>query len=157
MWSGFVSRNNPDPTAKRFFELNAQANLPRRLTVTWNVVPWYIGSAGKIRPAKAADIDEAEPYLRKLLDLLPRLEVIVLIGRKAQRSHALVSRLMPSARILEMPHPGPRVYNSSPATRRAMLRALRRAASLYTSLGPTRRPRPRPVSGQGRSTRCEQQ
>ena len=128
--SGFVSRNNPDPTAKRFFELNARARLPRHLTVTWNIVPWYLGSAGKIRPARAADIDEAQPYLAKLLDFLPRLEVVLLVGRKAQRSHTLISRLLPSVRILRMPHPGPRVYNTSPASGRAMLRALQKAASL---------------------------
>ena len=50
--SGFVSRNNPDETAKNFFELNREAGIPRRRTVIWNVVPWYIGTGTKIRPAK---------------------------------------------------------------------------------------------------------
>ncbi len=38
--SGFVSRNNPDETAKTFFELNERAGLDRCLTVSWNIVPW---------------------------------------------------------------------------------------------------------------------
>ena len=42
--SGFVSRNNPDETAKNFFELNVGAGLERSKTITWNVVPWYVGS-----------------------------------------------------------------------------------------------------------------
>src|SRR6266581_3517335 len=41
--SGFISRNNPDESAKNFFELNAEAKIPRKRTVTWNIVPWYIG------------------------------------------------------------------------------------------------------------------
>ena len=36
--SGFVSRNNPDETAKNFFELNREAGIPRQQTLTWNVV-----------------------------------------------------------------------------------------------------------------------
>ena len=32
--SGFISRNNPDETAKNFFELNAEAKVPRKRTVT---------------------------------------------------------------------------------------------------------------------------
>jgi len=36
--SGFVSRNNPDETAKNFFLLNQEAGLSRACTVTWNVV-----------------------------------------------------------------------------------------------------------------------
>ena len=37
MLTGFVSRNNPDNTAKNFFELNAEAKIPRKRTVTWNI------------------------------------------------------------------------------------------------------------------------
>ena len=54
--SGFVSRNNPDGSAKNFFEFNAQAKIPRKLTVTWNVVPWYIGDGKRIRSANRADL-----------------------------------------------------------------------------------------------------
>src|SRR5690349_6856842 len=39
----FVSRNNNDETAKNFFKLNTEAKLPRKRTVSWNIVPWYIG------------------------------------------------------------------------------------------------------------------
>jgi uracil-DNA glycosylase len=37
--SGFVSRNNPDETAKNFFKLNHEAGIPRHDTAIWNVVP----------------------------------------------------------------------------------------------------------------------
>src|SRR6266566_5176164 len=54
--SGFVSRNNPDESAKNFLELNAKAKIPRKRTVTWNVVPWYIGDGKSIRAAKRSDL-----------------------------------------------------------------------------------------------------
>src|SRR5437660_8308534 len=53
--SGFISRNNPDESAKNFFQLNAEAKIPRKRTVTWNVVPWYIGDGKSIRAADRTD------------------------------------------------------------------------------------------------------
>jgi len=51
MSSGFISRDNPDPSARNFRALLAGAGIPREKTVLWNIVPWYIGSGVKIRPA----------------------------------------------------------------------------------------------------------
>ncbi|SCX77029.1 uracil-DNA glycosylase [Nitrosospira sp. Nsp13] len=80
--SGFISRNNPDETAKNFFTFNREAGLDRRRTVVWNVVPWYVGTGQKIRPVTLKDIRDAEPALRSLLPLLPNLKVVVLVGQK---------------------------------------------------------------------------
>ena len=49
--SGFISRNNPDETAKNFFQLNRESGISRKRTITWNIVPWYLGSGSRIRPA----------------------------------------------------------------------------------------------------------
>ena len=49
--SGFISRDNPDPSARNFRALLAGAGIPREKTVLWSIVPWYIGSGVKIRPA----------------------------------------------------------------------------------------------------------
>ncbi len=40
--SGFVSRNNPDETAKNSFELHQEAGFDRKLTALSNIVPWYV-------------------------------------------------------------------------------------------------------------------
>lgn len=101
--SGFVSRNNPDETAKNFFELNQQARLAREQAITWNVVPWYVGSGTRIRTVNRRDIAEAAPYLQYLLQLLPRLRVAVLVGRKAQRVRIVLERIRPECEILECP------------------------------------------------------
>ncbi len=47
--SGFISRDNPDETAKNFFLLNHEAGLERTRTVIWNIVPWYIGNGRRTR------------------------------------------------------------------------------------------------------------
>src|SRR6266700_7734696 len=70
---GFISRNNPDESAKNFFELNAEAKIPRKRTVTWNVVPWYIGDGKSIRAAKRTALEQGAHLLPKLLSLLPKL------------------------------------------------------------------------------------
>lgn len=103
--SGFISRNNPDESAKNFFELNQQADLPREITISWNIVPWYIGSGTKIRPANKHDIDEGKKYLFGFLSLLPDLKFIVLSGRKAQKAATLITAKYPKISIVRMPPP----------------------------------------------------
>lgn len=103
--SGFISRNNDDSTAETFFNLNKAATLPREVTVSWNIVPWRIGSVG------AEDIEEGIPWFLRLLDLLKELEVIVLVGKKAQDAQVVNAigrrRAEKSLRLRSMPHPGP--------------------------------------------------
>ncbi len=109
--SGFVSRNNPDETARNFFELNASAGIPRKKTITWNIVPWFIGEHGKIRAAKKADIDEGLPYLHQLIELLPQLKTIVLVGRKAQRISSVLRTQYDKINIISCYHPSPMFVN----------------------------------------------
>lgn len=89
--SGFVSRNNPDETAKNFLLLNRRAGIDRSRTVVWNIVPWYVGTGTKIRPVNTSDIEKSLPSLREVLGLLDHLRVVVLVGRKAAAAHTLVA------------------------------------------------------------------
>ena len=131
--SGFVSRNNPDETAKNFFLLNQQALIERQRTAVWNVVPWYVGSGTKIRPANARDISEGLPFLERLLQLLPQLTVVVLVGAKAARIRAHVATAVPEARIFLIPHPSPMFVNRSPRNRELLLAALNEVSSTLRS------------------------
>src|SRR5215217_514938 len=56
--SGFVSRDNRDPSAAKFAALNRVVGLDRELTASWNTVPWALD-----RPPKAEDTEEAKPLL----------------------------------------------------------------------------------------------
>src|ERR1700693_922700 len=109
--SGFVSRNNPDETAKNFFEINVAAGLERKRTVVWNIVPWYIGTGTKIHAAKSTDIKAGVPSLLRLFGLLPRLRAVVLIGRKAERAKAAIAGARPELQLLTCPHPSPLYVN----------------------------------------------
>lgn len=109
--SGFISRNNPDETARNFFELNVEAGIPRERTVTWNVVPWYIGTGDRIRAARAADIRAARDPLRQLLALLPAVHSVALVGRNAQTVRPVITELRPEAALYDVPHPSPMFIN----------------------------------------------
>ncbi len=127
--SGFISRNNPDESAKNWLELNAQADVPRNRTVSWNIVPWYVGSGGRIRPADLTDIEEGWPYLLQLLEMLRPLRVVVLVGGKAQRVAPRLRVIRPDLRLMTCPHPSPMFVNRKPQNREVLLAALREVAT----------------------------
>jgi uracil-DNA glycosylase len=126
--SGFVSRNNPDESAKNFFKLNIKAGIPRQLTVIWNAVPWYIGTGTKIRAATKGDVHEAQPALLELLCLLARLEVVVFVGRAAEHAGDWLKRERPELMYFSCPHPSPQNLNTVPANRQKILQVLHKVA-----------------------------
>jgi len=127
--SGFISRNNPDETAKNFFELNREAGVERCRTIIWNVVPWYIGTDTRIRAATRSDVGLARKALEALLDLLPRLRGVVFIGRAAERAAPTILRLRPTLRQFISPHPSPLFVNNKPGNRERILTVLKDLAS----------------------------
>lgn len=130
VWSGFVSRNNPDETAKNFLLLSEEASIPRRCTAIWNIVPWYIGCGSRIRPATQTDISAALPSLRELFRLLVKLRVVALVGKKAASAEPTVRSLAPGVRTYAMPHPSPMFVNRSPGNRLKLLEHLKSVASV---------------------------
>lgn len=123
--SGFISRNNPDESAKNFFELNELAGLPRKLTISWNIVPWFIGTGEIIRPAKKKDIEEGKKSLLRLLVLLPNLIMIVLCGRKAQTVEPWMKEYCHSLTVVKTWHPSPKCVNKYPNKKEEILQSLR--------------------------------
>lgn len=80
--SGFISRDNDDPTAEAILNFMELAGIPRRATVLWNLIPWWNG-------AIAYGMEERrEGLLRlpELLDLLPKLRSVVAVGKQAERA-----------------------------------------------------------------------
>lgn len=123
--SGFVSRNNPDETAKNFFLLNAEAGIDRRATTVWNAVPWYIGSGERIRPALKRDVTAAAPWLDELVGMMLQLEFVVFVGKKPLYAEPLVRKARPDLVCFSMPHPSPLFVNRLPANRQRILRVLK--------------------------------
>ena len=126
--SNFISRNNPDPSARTMCTLLAKAELPRKATLLWNIVPWYIGNESTIRSVTKSDINAALPFVEGLINLLPDLKAIALVGRKAQSAKFQLAQLT-SARLFETHHPSRRVMNRWPERRGEMLDTFRSLAS----------------------------
>lgn len=119
--SGFISRNNPDESAKNMFGLSREARLERSKTVVWNIVPWYIGSGKKIRPANTKDIESGAQELETLLHLLPSLRIVILLGKKAQKGRKTIINFNPSLIVVNGPHPSPLFVNRKPENRNILL------------------------------------
>lgn len=129
--SGFISRNNPDPTARNMHEMLARAGLRRRDTVLWNVVPWYLGNGRKIAAATNAELISGAKQVRDLLPLLPSVRCVVLVGKKAQR--AAKGMTVKGTKIYATYHPSNRVrylwpskWRSIQATFKQVAREIRR-------------------------------
>jgi hypothetical protein len=101
--SGFVSRDNDDPTAEATFTFMAEAGIPRTATLIWNVVPGWNGTR-KITPA---EMREGVSAFGELISLLQAVRVVVLVGRKAQRARGLLEPI--GLNILTSDHPSPLV------------------------------------------------
>jgi uracil-DNA glycosylase len=111
--TGFISFDNPDPTARNLREQLAAAGIVRSEIALWNVVPWYLGEGQRIRPARADDLKVALSYLPPLVLAMHDLRCIVLVGRAAYRAHFLLSRTT-TARILACHHPSARAMHANP-------------------------------------------
>lgn len=123
--SGFVSMNNPDESAKNFFEISREAGIERKRIVIWNTVPWYIGSGTRIRPANSRDLADGIQSLPELLQLLPKLRAIVFVGNKARKAERQVRTIAPDLRVFFSPHPSPMFVNRKSENRPLLLNSWR--------------------------------
>ena len=112
--TGFVSRDNPDPTARNLRQLLAP--LPRHETVLWNIVPWYVGTSQRIAPVGRADREGSRPHLQHLIRLMHAMVTVVLVGKTAQRAREDLAQIWRGP-IVDMCHPSQRVFNRWPARR----------------------------------------
>ncbi len=110
--SGFISRNNPDPSARHMFSMLQEDGLPRQATLLWNIVPWHLNG----REPRRSDIAQAREWLERLLACLPKLEYLVLVGGHAHSVHIWLSTRT-QAHILACHHPSGRSLNLNPDRR----------------------------------------
>ena len=101
--SGFISRDNNDPTAEAIFSFMRTAGIDRGRTVLWNTIPGW----NRTRTIVSGEVREGIEELKRLLPLLPRLRTIVLVGKKAQRAKRSLIPL--GLRLCTSSHPGPLV------------------------------------------------
>jgi hypothetical protein len=81
---GFISPDDDNQSAARFWRLSRQAGLDRRSYINWNVVPWYVSATGRAANATSADGQVALPYLHQFVARLSELRVVVVMGAFAE-------------------------------------------------------------------------
>jgi uracil-DNA glycosylase len=114
--SGFISPDNGDQSAARFWRLSRDARLNPRDYISWNVVPWYVSATGKAANAADADGEAALPYLHQFVALLTELRVVVVMGGFAERWWLRYLR-RPESPVLPLvcaPHPSASARRSRP-------------------------------------------
>jgi hypothetical protein len=121
--SGFVSCNNNDGTAQNTWETREEAGVSRKLVVHWNVIPYYLGSDTKIRAYNPTDIAAVGPLLIELLNLLPRLRVVILGGDAARKVWRGFAPQNVRLHIIEGPHPSPTNLNTRPGNKERVIEA----------------------------------
>ena len=130
--SAFISRNNPDPSARNICGFLQKANISRRDTLLWNIVPWYVGNENRIRAVTKEDIEQSLPYLEELVGLLPLLKVIVLVGKKAQSANIEMQKLTNTS-MINTHHPSQRVFNMWPQKKDEMREHLAQVAAILNN------------------------
>lgn len=77
--SGFLCVENDDQTAERFWHFLDEARIDHGDMVPWNAYPWYINA----KP-KAVQLAAGVEPLRRIIELMPRLRVVLLLGVDAK-------------------------------------------------------------------------
>ena len=134
--TGFVSRDNDDPTAEASWRFMQDAGLARGDVAVWNTAPWWNGT---IR-FTAAERARGLATLPAMLDLMPRLEAAVTVGRQAARAAPMLKGR--GLRLYASAHPSPQVRAGNHALWRAIPAVWREAGeSLPPRVAPEDRSR----------------
>ena len=125
--SGFLCLENDDATAEQFANLLDEAGISPAEMVPWNAYPWFIN-----RRPKTGELDAGIEPLRRLVELLPRLRVVMLNGTDAQTAWRRFARrhagTVQSLVVIATYHTSRQaLWTSDPAVREERLRKLRGA------------------------------
>ncbi len=77
--SGMLCAENDDPTADLLSRCLHKAGLDVARTTAWNAYPWYINKS-----PTASQLEAGLMPLRRLLDLLSNISIVILMGRRAE-------------------------------------------------------------------------
>lgn len=126
--SGIVSLDDDDATSAVLWQALDDSGLDRRSTVLWNAVPWFTGTPERGAAPTAGELRLGQTWLLPFLTLLPRLAVVVALGRSAQTAAAPFSTATRALRgrqlrVLLAPSPDQRVDDGPGADGRDRVRA----------------------------------
>jgi hypothetical protein len=106
--SGFISRDNDDPSAEATGNFMRTAGIPRQATVLWNTIPWWNGTIA----VTASERSEGLTELDSLLRLVSGIRGVVLVGRQAELAEPVFrAKGLP---VFRSAHPSARVRAAFP-------------------------------------------
>lgn len=128
--SGFLCWENDDATAEMISQLSADAGIDATDATPWNAYPWYIN-----RAPKPAELEAGVEPLKRLIDLLPRLRVVMLHGGSAKDGWKRLTRQYPDIvaarrlKAISTYHPGRQAFwHQDPAVRESRREHLRESS-----------------------------
>lgn len=77
--SGLICLENDDPTAENMANLLSGVDISPARAMIWNAYPWFIN-----RKPKAKELSDGAKVFFQIINLLPKLRVVMLNGRVAQ-------------------------------------------------------------------------
>lgn len=104
----FISRDNPDQTARNIGAALRDVGISRADSLLWNVVPYYVSTADKNKNANQKQVRTSAPYTQQFIDLLPELKAVVFCGDVALQA---IRFLDIRCRVFATYHPSARVFN----------------------------------------------
>lgn len=106
----FVSRDNPDPSARNMAAALDLAGFGRSDTILWNVVPYCVSTRERNQNATMQQIRAAAPLTQALVDMLANLKAVTFCGRRAQVMLPLL-KFGTGVRVFSTFHPGAQSFN----------------------------------------------
>jgi hypothetical protein len=88
--SGFLCMENDDPSAEAIVGYFSEAGIDPLDILPWNAYPWYIN-----RNPSSPELEAGIEPLRRVIDMLPRLQVVMLHGGAAKSAWKRFERRFP--------------------------------------------------------------
>jgi hypothetical protein len=102
--SGFISRDNNDPTAENILRFMNDIGLNRNRTLIWNIMPIW----DKTIKFNSQDRKKGARLLEEVMELLPNIKALILVGNSAQSSEKWL-KIKNGIRVIKSAHPGAKV------------------------------------------------
>jgi hypothetical protein len=113
--SGFVSIDNNDLAAQHTSLAYAASGLDYANAVHWNVVPWWIRNPAMTTTTGLrtvlAQTRRVRGEMRRMLELLPEVKVVLLLGKEAERAWRTIEAR--GLVVLTAPHPSPLAWHQT--------------------------------------------
>jgi hypothetical protein len=127
--SGFLCMENDDPTAEAIAGCFSEAGIEASDIVPWNAYPWYIN-----RNPTALELQDGIEPLKRVIDMLPRLEIVMLHGGAAKSAWKRFERRFPGIvkerklHVIKTYHTSRKAFwHADPAVREARKENLRQS------------------------------